>query len=127
MPGIVCSSRAKQLLGLFTMHTVAVMRRMRNSVARLGTRYQLFFGSDPRSLGCNSDGDTRAPDDGILLGPLVQVSWGQVLFLNALNEKISSRLDRRCEGVRTGPAQIPKRRARAVSSGRCPLRPAPSR
>ena len=32
---------------------------MRNSVARLGTRYQLFFGSDPRSLGCNSDGDTR--------------------------------------------------------------------
>jgi len=35
---------------------------MRNSVARLGTRYQLFFGSDPRSLGCNSDGDTRAPD-----------------------------------------------------------------
>src|SRR5207302_9504628 len=59
MPGIVCSSRAKQLFGLFTMHTVAVMRRMRNSVARLGTRYQLFFGSDPRSLGCNSDGDTR--------------------------------------------------------------------
>src|SRR5438874_2252640 len=57
MPGIVCSSRAKQLPGLFTMHTVAVMRRMRNSVARLGTRYQLFFGSDPRSLGCNSDGD----------------------------------------------------------------------
>ena len=62
MPGIVCSSRAKQLLGLLGMHTVAVMRRMRNSVARLGTRYQLFFGSDPRSLGCNSDGDTRAPD-----------------------------------------------------------------
>jgi hypothetical protein len=41
---------------------VAVMRRMRNSVARLGTRYQLFFGSNPRSLGCNSDGDTRTPD-----------------------------------------------------------------
>src|SRR6266850_5248265 len=62
MPGIVCSSRAKQRLGLFSMHTAAVMRRMRNSVARLGTRYQLFFGSDPRSLGCNSHGDTRAPD-----------------------------------------------------------------
>jgi BAAT / Acyl-CoA thioester hydrolase C terminal len=54
--------RAKQLLGLFSLHTAAVMRRMRHSVARLGTRYQLFFGSDPRSLGCNSDGDTRAPD-----------------------------------------------------------------
>src|SRR5205823_4528139 len=52
MPGIVCSSRAKQLLGRFSMHTAAVMRRMRNSVARLGTPYQLFFGSDRRSLGC---------------------------------------------------------------------------
>src|SRR5438045_1975437 len=62
MPGIVCSSRAKQLLGLLSMPTAAVMRRMPNSVARLGTRYQLFFGSDPRSLACNSDGDTRAPD-----------------------------------------------------------------
>jgi hypothetical protein len=44
MPDIVCSSRAKQHLGLFSMHTAAVMRRMRNSVARLGTRYQRFSG-----------------------------------------------------------------------------------
>src|SRR5438552_1960000 len=46
-PGIVCSSRAKQLLGLLSMHTVAVTKPMRSSVARLGTRYQLFFSSDP--------------------------------------------------------------------------------
>jgi hypothetical protein len=44
---LVCSSRAKRLLGLFSMHTAAVTRRMRNSVAPLGTRYQLFFGSEP--------------------------------------------------------------------------------
>src|SRR6266851_1462520 len=58
MLGIVCSSRARQLLGLFSMHTAAVMRQIRNSVARLGTRYQLFFGSDPLDgdkLGIESD------------------------------------------------------------------------
>jgi hypothetical protein len=46
---VVCHlGRPSHVLGvLFSMHTAAVMRQMRNSVARLGTRYQLFFGSDP--------------------------------------------------------------------------------
>jgi len=55
MPGTVRAVRAQQLLGLFSLRTAAVTRRMRSSVARPGTRYQLFFDSDRRSLGCNSD------------------------------------------------------------------------
>src|SRR2546427_12352163 len=78
MPGIVCFSRAKQPLGPFSMHTVAVMRRMRNSVARLGTRYPLFFGSDPLDAltpgpGVLAPGTIRADGFDVLLGRMAEL------------------------------------------------------